>query len=130
METPGFKMDHIVIRTADPERSGRFYTLLLARLGFTKRRDHVFARDGLFFDLRPAANGSGAIPGKAGVDHIGFRADSRAAVDAIELEMQEAGFVGRLIEFDNGDYALFLPDPDGLRFEITCYAEPDAEPVD
>lgn len=26
--------------------------------------------------------------------------------------------------------ALFLSDPDGTRFELTCYADPAADPVD
>lgn len=126
-----FPLDHIVIYAANPDESGRFYRLLLGRLGFRKRRDHVFARDGLFFDIREMLLDSPKQErGRRGVDHIGFKAANREAVDGIARTMQDAGFPGRMIEFDNGDYALFVSDPDGVRVEITCYADPAADPVD
>lgn len=125
-----FAMDHIVIFAAARDHSDAFYTRLLGRLGFNKHRDGVFARDGLFFDIRPAKSTEGHMTGGPGVDHIGFRASTRAEVDSISRAMSEAGHPGQVIEFDNGDYALFLPDPDGLRIEITCYADPKNDPVD
>ena len=124
-------LDHIVIYSADLAESGRFYAALLGALGFEKRRDHVFARDGLFFDVRASTQeGPPQARGKRGVDHIGFKAATRQEVDQLQGLMRAAGFEGRLIEFDRGDYALFLPDPDGLRIELTCYADPSADPVD
>lgn len=126
-----FPLDHIVIYAADTDSSGRFYEGLLGALGFEQRRAHVFARDGLFFDIRPMLHASPPQErGRRGVDHIGFKATTREQVDAIDAGMKEAGFEGRLIEFDSGDYALFLPDPDGVRIEITCYANPAGVPVD
>lgn len=125
-----FPMDHIVIYAADVGTSGRFYERLLGLLGFEKRRNHVFGRDGLFFDIRAAKHEGGYERGQPGVDHIGFRAVTRAEVDEIGDHMRVAGFEGRLIDFDSGDYALFLPDPDGVRIEITCYSDPDKDPVD
>lgn len=126
-----FPLDHIVIYAANPGESGRFYSALLARLGFEKRRDHVFARDGLFFDIRAMLLDSPKQErGRRGVDHIGFKAADRDAVDGLARTMQDAEFPGRTIEFDNGDYALFVSDPDGVRIEITCYRDPAADPVD
>lgn len=126
-----FPLDHIVIYAADTVQSGRFYDRLLDMLGFEKRRDHVFARAGLFFDIRAMLHESPPQErGRRGVDHIGFKATTRDEVDRIDSRMREAGFPGRLIEFDTGDYALFLPDPDGVRIEITCYANPAGDPVD
>lgn len=126
-----FPLDHIVIYAADTASSGRFYDCLLGALGFEKRRDHVFARAGLFFDIRAMLHESPPqARGRRGVDHIGFKADTRKEVDIIEQRMRDSGFTGRLIEFDSGDYALFLPDPDGVRIEITCYANPAGDPVD
>lgn len=126
-----YLLDHIVIYAADTASSGRFYACLLEMLGFERRRDHVFARAGLFFDIRAALHESPPQErGKRGVDHIGFKATTRAEVDNIDSAMRKAGFESRLIEFDTGDYALFLPDPDGVRIEITCYANPAGDPVD
>jgi lactoylglutathione lyase len=127
-----YPLDHIVIYAADPAASGRFYAVLLGELGFEKRRDHVFARDGLFIDIRAATiDGEPYQRGRRGVDHIGFRAESAEQVRALERRLDEAGVEsGRLVEFDCGDLALFVPDPDGVRIEITAYASPEAEPVD
>ena len=126
-----YPLDHIVIYAADTTASGRFYARLLGMLGFEKRRNHVFARDGLFIDIRAALHDSPPQSrGQRGVDHIGFKAATRGAVDQVHASLHEAGFEGRLITFENGDYALFLPDPDGVRIEITCYADPLADPVD
>jgi len=126
-----FPLDHIVIYAADAAASGSFYSCLLDALGFERRRDGVFARDGFFLDIREMLNDSPARErGQRGVDHIGFKATSRGEVDAIDQVMRSAGFNGRLIEFDGGDYALFLPDPDGVRIEITCYSDPSGDPVD
>lgn len=127
-----YPLDHIVIYAADPVASSAFYAVLLDALGFEKRRDHVFARDGLFFDLRRAKHdGEPRQRTDRGVDHIGFKADSREQVTTLQETLAAAGLeTGRLIEFDNGDVALFVPDPDGVRIELTCYADPDADPVD
>ncbi|HEX6930029.1 MAG TPA: VOC family protein [Gammaproteobacteria bacterium] len=126
-----FPLDHIVIYSADTASSARFYAALLGALGFEKRRDTVFARDGLFIDIRTALHESAPyVRGQRGVDHIGFKAPAREDVDSIASTLRDAGFTGRLITFDSGDYALFLADPDGVRIEVTCYANPDGDPVD
>ena len=127
-----YPLDHIVVYAADATASGRFYTHLLGALGFDKRRDFVFARDGLFVDVRTATVASEPHRrGQRGVDHIGFRADSVDELREVRDQLRQAGLeTGRWIEFDNGDVALFVPDPDGVRIELTCYADPRAEPVD
>lgn len=128
----GFVMDHIVIYAGDIGASAAFYDAVLGRLGFEKRRDHVYARAGFFFDIR-AARDSGPVyqPGRPGIDHLGFAAGSRQQVKTMQAELAAAD-IGptRLIHFENGDLALFATSPEGLRLEITCYADPDSEPVD
>lgn len=125
-------LDHIVIYAADAAVSGRFHAVLLAELGFEKRRDHVFARDGLFIDLRQAREqGEPHRHGRPGLDHIGFRAQTPYELLRVQQALRDAGLEsGRVTEFDNGDVALFVADPDGVRIELTCYADPEAEPVD
>ena len=117
-------MDHIVIYASDIDASERFYGALLGLLGFEKTRNWVFSRDDMAFDVREAlGDGEGYERGEPGVDHIGFTASERGQVDRVMMDMMAAGFDhGRITEFDNGDYALFIADPDGVRFEVTCYA--------
>lgn len=127
-----YPLDHIVVYAADPDASGHFYAVLLDALGFDKRRDHVFARYGLFIDIRSATRaGEPYQRGQRGVDHVGFKADSVDEVRKLHSILEAKGIeTGRVIEFDNGDVALFARDPDGVRIEITCYADPEADPVD
>jgi len=117
-------MDHIVIYASDIDASEPFYAAFLGLLGFEKEKNWVFRRDGMAFDLREALGESdGYERGGPGVDHVGFTATERAQVDRVMMDMMAVGFDhGRITEFDNGDYALFIADPDGVRFEVTCYA--------
>lgn len=115
-------LDHIVIYASDIAKSVRFYEVLLGMLGFESTREHVFAREGFAFDLRPSEP-KGAPRGRTqpGVDHIGFGAPDRAAVDRIAERMRSAGYAEtRIIEFDDGAYAFFAADPDGVRIEVTA----------
>ncbi|MCA9653836.1 MAG: VOC family protein [Myxococcales bacterium] len=119
-----FALDHIVILATDLEASLRFYERVLGPLGFVRERDHLFGRDGLYFDLRPASTADEPRSrGRPGVDHLGFVASSREQVDALyEVGRSLGPEVARRIEFDDGDYSVFLRDPDGVRIELTCYA--------
>jgi len=119
-----FPLDHIVILASDHAASLRFYEAVLGALGFVRERGQLFGRDGLFFDVRPASAERGPrARGEPGVDHFGFTAGSRAQVDVLAAVGRALGEgVARIIEFDDGDYAVFLRDPDGVRIEVTCYA--------
>jgi lactoylglutathione lyase len=121
--TPKYPLDHIVIYASDIVNSVKFYDLVLGILGFEKKRDHIYLRGMLAFDLREAFDeGEAYERGRPGVDHLGFSAPDRECIDTIFLQMSAGGFEGgRIIDFDSGDYALFLPDPDGVRLEITHY---------
>lgn len=116
-------LDHVVVYSSDPAAGRAFYRCLLGLLGFVERRPGTFARAGLVFDVRAA---DAARPprrrGEPGIDHVGFAAGSRAQVDRIDAAVQAAGIAARrIVEFDDGAYALFVTDPDGLRIELTCY---------
>ena len=121
---PGFPLDHIVIVATNHEASLRFYEAVLAPLGFVRERGQLFGRDGLFFDVRPATTPRGPrTRGEPGVDHFGFVATTRQQVDELAAVGRTLGDdVAKIIEFDDGDYAVFLRDPDGVRIELTCYA--------
>lgn len=118
-----FPLDHVVILASDHGASLRFYEIVLGALGFVRERGHLFARSGLVFDVSPASAARPARSrGEPGADHFGFTAASRDQVDEIAAVGQTLGEgVVRIIEFDRGDYAVFLRDPDGVRIEVTCY---------
>lgn len=117
-------MDHIVIYASDIEASDKFYSLLMGMLGFKRERAYIYQMNDICFDLRPALrDGDAQKRGDPGVDHFGFRAPNRAKVDQIMMDMLAEGFDdANITEFENGDYALFISDPDGVRFEVTHYS--------
>lgn len=119
-----FPIDHVVILASDHEASLRFYEAVLGALGFVRERGQLFGREGLFFDVRPTSEaGPARRRGQTGVDHFGFVARTRAEVDELAALGRSLGEgVARIIEFDDGDYSVFLADPDGVRIEVTCYA--------
>ena len=125
------KLDHLTILSRDPEASAAFYGRLLPHLGFVRKKPHIWANDaGLHIqfgaahaDARPYER-HGAV-----LNHFGFTAPSPEMVEALAAEMQAAGHVARLQRFGDGVTALFLPDPDGLRIEVSWYP-PGTPPVD
>jgi len=120
------KLDHMVIYARDLAASVRFYDALLPLIGFDKGREHVYLNgDGLAIDLRPAPDDAPRYSRwGAGLNHYGFTAASRRDVDRVRKQFAKKGFdVPEVQIFDNGDYALFLPDPDGLRIEVTAHGD-------
>lgn len=119
-----FPLDHIVILASDHEASLRFYETVLGELGFVRERGHLFGREGLFFDVRPAtAERVVRSRGEPGADHFGFVAASRGEVDELAAIARTLGQgVVKIVEFDDGDYSVFLRDPDGVRIEVTYSA--------
>lgn len=118
------KLDHIVLLVRDFAVSMPFYEALLPLLGFTKTGEHVFGDgSGLFLDFRLASpKGQDYDRYGVGLNHLGFTARSREDVDGIAREMADRGFdVPDVQLFDEGDYALFVRDLDGMRIEITHY---------
>ena len=127
-------LDHIGLAVRDIARSRAFYEQALAPLGY-----RVLAV------IAPEEMATGGTAVLFGVDepdfviadnerpgdgnHIAFRADSRAQVDAFHAAALAAG--GR----DNGGpglrpqygpayYAAFVFDPDGFNVEAVCHREP------
>lgn len=125
-------LDHIGIDVSDIDRSRAFYETALAPLGYR-----------VVMTATPEQTESGGTAVMFGIDapefviakdkapgpgnHIAFRADTRAAVDAFHMAAIEAG--GR----DNGRpglrpnygpnyYAAFVLDPDGFNIEAVCHA--------
>ncbi|NTZ43345.1 glyoxalase [Altererythrobacter sp. SALINAS58] len=117
------KLDHIVLLVGSLDRSLAYYEALLPEIGFKKSRDHVWGNsDGVYIDIKEAAEpGEGYRRYGVGLNHLGFTAPSKEAVEAIAGAMSSRGFEVPEMQRLGTSWALFMKDPDGMRFEITYY---------
>jgi catechol 2,3-dioxygenase-like lactoylglutathione lyase family enzyme len=115
------KIDHLTLLVSSLEASMPYYARLLPLLGFEKKRDHVWTDgDGFFFQFLQAQPGTRPYERHgAGMNHLGFGATTPDQVHAIRREMAAAGFAVPEVQTLDGATALFMKDPDGIRFEIT-----------
>ncbi len=100
-----------------------YYDQLLPMIGFRKLREHVWTDDdGFYFQFMQARAGTSDYERfGAGMNHLGFGAQSVDQVYDIKSAMEEAGFETPAVQDLRGAKALFMKDPDGIRFEITHY---------
>lgn len=117
------KIDHVTILVSSLEESMPYYDTLLPLIGFKKERDHVWTdNEGFFLQFRGAKSGTHEYQRfGAGMNHLGFGAASPEEVEKVRSSMQEAGFEVPEIQHLDGAVALFMKDPDGIRFEVTYY---------
>lgn len=125
------RVDHVTLLVASLERSMPYYDALLPLLGFAKKRDHVWTDgQGFFFQFLQAHDGMPVYQRYGiGMNHLGFAAPDVATVHRVRQAMADAGFAVPEIQHLDGATALFMKDPDGIRFEITNYP-PGADAVD
>ena len=117
------KLDHITILVSSMEKSMPYYDALLPMLGFSKVRNRNWT-DGEGFYLQFLQTKSETGPYErygVGMNHLGFGAASKEQVDSVRTAMQQSGFDVPQVQGLGGAYALFMKDPDGIRFEITWY---------
>ena len=124
------KIDHVTLLVGSLETSMAYYDTLLPLLGFAKKRDHVWTDgDGFFFQFMAAKDD---LPGYerygAGMNHLGFSAPDVDTVHRVREAMAAAGHPVPEIQHLHGATALFMKDPDGIRFEISHYP-PGMDPV-
>lgn len=117
------QMGHLVLMAGRLENSLPWYEALLPLLGYVKTRDHVFVSPSApAIDLKQAVDAARSYGRHApGLNHLGFTAPDLATVEAIRGDMQARGFGVQDIQDLEGDMALFLKDPDGIRIEVTAY---------
>lgn len=117
------KIDHVTILVSSLDRSMPYYGHLLPLLGFSKKKDHVWTDgNGFFFQFLQAKPDTYPYERYgAGMNHLGFGASSPDQVHSIRTAMQAAGFEVPDVQNLGGAIALFMKDPDGIRFEITYY---------
>lgn len=108
-----------------------YYEKLLPLVGMSKLRNYVWTDgNGFYFQFRQANPETKNYERYgAGMNHLGFGAESPDQVFKIREAMQEAGFPVPEVQYLGGATALFMKDPDGIRFEITYY-EPGQSVVD
>jgi len=117
------KVDHVTILVKSLEHSMPYYTKLLDLIGFSKLRDYVWSDgEGFFLQFNQAKEDTKDYERYAsGMNHIGFSAPTAEFVVEVKTQMKNAGFdVPEIQSFDQAR-ALFMKDPDGIRFEITYY---------
>lgn len=124
-------LDHIGVDVSDLKASRAFYEAALAPLGYrviqALSAEETGANPLVMFgiDQPEFVIAKDKAPGAG--NHIAFRAETRAAVDAFHAAALKAG--GR----DNGPpglrpnygptyYAAFVFDPDGFNIEAVCHA--------
>ena len=139
-------IDHIEITVRDMGSAVPFYDRLLPLLGFDlgKRSDVViephekrvvsYEHPRLGFAItspRPAFARDTVHRRKPGaLNHLAFRATSRAEVDRLHREIEAIGatIVSPPREYPEytpaGYYALFFKDPEGIKYEIVCSETP------
>ena len=120
---PNLKLDHLTLLVTSIEASRPFYEALLPQLGFHRTtRENWTDGDGFFFQFMEAKPDTRPYERYgAGLNHLGFGAPDAGTVEAIRDAMTAAGLETPEIQNLGGAKALFLSDPDGLRFEITWY---------
>ena len=122
--TTASMVDHVGLRVADIPASVRFYTAVLAPLGYvlaSQGEDYAgFGPQGapaLWLHLSPE-RGRGT--------HLAFRAPNREAVQrfhaaGLEAGAKDNGAPGLRPDYAANYYAAFLIDRDGNNVEAVCY---------
>ena len=124
------KIDHLTILVKSMATSMAYYNSLLTIIGFTKVKDHIWTdNEGFYLQFNEAKEGTNDYQRfGAGMNHVGFAAPSVEFVENVQTKMRTAGFDVAEIQSFGGVRALFMKDPDGIRFEVSYYP-PGFEPV-
>ena len=116
------QLDHVVVMVRSLEVSLPWYSAMFAALGFEKTRDHVWWNGTVAFDLKEANAGTPDYQRYGvGLNHLGFTAPDRAALDRVRSAMADAGFDVPDAQQLGAMLATFFKDPDGMRVEVTLY---------
>jgi catechol 2,3-dioxygenase-like lactoylglutathione lyase family enzyme len=115
--------DHIGLKTRDLDASVRFYTAVLAPLGY-----ELCSRDESGAGFGPPGEPAlwlYATPMETSRAHVAFRAPDHAAVDrfhqgGLAKGGRDNGAPGHRADYSPTYYAAFLIDPDGNNIEAVC----------
>ena len=117
------RLDHLTILYSARGASEAFYDTLLPLIGFTRTKPGIWT-DGEGFWLQFMKAKEGTRPYErygAGLNHWGLGMPDAQSVHALREALIAAGLDPQPVQDLDGAQALFLPDPDGLRIELTWY---------
>jgi lactoylglutathione lyase len=117
------KIDHLTIAVRSLAESGPYYAALLPLIGMRQQSPLIWSDgDGFYIQFIEAKPGTRDYERYGpGLNHVGFGAASPDDVLRVRDGMARAGFAPPQVQDLGGAQALFMKDPDGLRFEITYY---------
>jgi len=130
-------LHHVELYVSDLGRSVAFWTPFLALLGYAPRHwsggvTYTRGPRETYYCLLPTPAehlGAGYHRKRTGLNHLAFRGDSRAQVDAVASWVRDSGQT--LLYADRhpfaggpGHYAVFFEDPDRLKLEVVAADEP------
>lgn len=126
-EAPAGALHHVDITVADFRRSKEFYAAVMPLMGFArlpKEFGAVAWRGASILAIQPAKpeeKDRAHSRYSPGLHHLAFRASSRAAVDALHVELVRLGVTildpPAAYPYTEGYYAVFFADPDGMKLE-------------
>jgi glyoxylase I family protein len=129
-------LHHIDITVRDVAASAPFYEPILEFLGYTlvKRKGDIVVWDLIAGDqtcgvaIRAAHSMREHDRYTAGLHHLAWRAESRAAVDELYARLRELNITvldapADYPQYGEGYYAVFFADPDGLKLEFVHFPQ-------
>jgi catechol 2,3-dioxygenase-like lactoylglutathione lyase family enzyme len=129
-------LHHIEIYVSDLERSARFWTPLMERLGYGSERwsggiNYIEGESDPYLCLLPAPAehlAAGYHRKRVGLNHLAFRGRSRAHVDELAAWLKQAGYT--MLYEDRYPYAtapdyyaMYCEDPDRIKVEVVAPSE-------
>ena len=118
-------LDHLSIHITDLDASVTFYDRVLGALGINRSFSipGIAAYGQMFFWLYAGKSGETPTPDR---QHIAFKANARAAVDAFYQAAlanggQDNGAPGIRSNYHPNYYAAYVIDPDGYKLEAVCH---------
>jgi catechol 2,3-dioxygenase-like lactoylglutathione lyase family enzyme len=123
---PATKLDHINIRTAQPEATRDFFVDVVGlrdgeRPPFSFNGYWLYAGEQAVIHLTDARDvgAHGIAEGRAGaaIDHVSFRMTGYSALRSL-LKERNIAYDTRIVP-RNGDVQIFLDDPNGVTVELT-----------
>lgn len=128
-------LHHVDLTVADFRRSKEFYGKVLPLMGFERLPKELGAvawRGATIIAIQPAKpeeKDRTHTRHAPGLNHLAFRAPSRAAIDDLHRELVALGVT--ILDppadypYSAGYYAVFFTDPDGMKLEyVHCPALP------
>jgi len=121
---------HVFLTVNDLVRARAFYAKLMPRVGYPEMQDFKavlgWSGPGGSFWLKqadPRYAGDTFSKDRVGLAEVAFRAENRAQVDTLTLDLPSWG--GTVLaqprvypEYVAGYYAVFFTDPDGIKLEL------------